>query len=397
MMSQTSKRELVAELRPRYKLGNRSAKQRILSELVAVTGYHRKYAIQLLNHPPQGRTRKRRAPPPKYGGRVRAALEQVWRAANCICGKRLVPALAAFVEALERHDELKLDPETRQLLVGLSPATADRLLQRVRHGERPHGLATTKPGSLLLQAIPIRTFAQWDDAQPGFMEVDLVAHCGSSTHGEYLNSLDMVDVKTRWVELVPLINRSQATVTAAISDCQARLPFRLRGVDSDNGAEFINHDLKRYCEQEGITFTRCRPYRKNDQAYVEQKNWTAVRQTVGYDRYEGPTACAALQALYVPLRLYLNFFQPVMVLVEKQRHGATVTKRYDQAKTPYQRVLDAPEVPEEAKQRLRQLYVTLNPAELLRQIQSRQAALWKLAQPPAHANMSADVPGVTSL
>ena len=396
MMSQTSKRELLAELRPRYTLGNRSAKQRILDELVAVTGYHRKYAIQLLNHPPKGRTRQRRASQPRYGGRVRAALEQVWRAANCICGTRLVPVLAEFVTALESHGELRLDAETRRLLLCISPATADRLLKRARQGLRPHGLGTTKPGSLLLQAIPIRTFAQWDDAQPGFMEVDLVAHCGTSAHGEYLNSLDMVDVKTRWVELAALINRSQATVTAAVSDCQARLPYRLLGVDSDNGSEFINNDFKRYCEKEGITFTRCRPYKKNDQAYVEQKNWTAVRQVVGYDRYEGCTACAALSALYVPLRLYLNFFQPVMVLVEKQRHGAKVKKRYDQAKTPYQRVLDAPEVTEEAKQRLRQLYRTLNPAELLRQIHAHQATLWKLAQPPADANMSTDAPSIAS-
>jgi hypothetical protein len=284
----------------------------------------------------------------------------------------------------------------RRLLLGISPATADRLLKRARQGVRPHGLGTTKPGSLLLQAIPIRTFAQWDDALPGFMEVDLVAHCGTSTHGEYLNSLDMVDVKTRWVELAALTNRSQATVTAAVRDCQARLPYRLLGLDSDNGSEFINNDLKRHCEKEGITSTRCRPYKKNDQAYVEQKNWTAVRQVVGYDRYEGPAACAALHALYVPLRLYLNLFQPVMVLVEKQRHGAKVTKHHDRAKTPYQRVLDAPEVTDEAKQRLRQLYRTLNPAELLRQIHACQDALWKLAQRPVAANIHATVPSTAS-
>jgi hypothetical protein len=387
MMSQTSKRELLAAVRPRYTSGNRTVKRQILDELVASTGYHRKYAIQVLNHPRAGRVKKRGVGRPKYDGRVRAALETIWRAANGICGKRLVPVLTAYVEALERHHELSLDAETRAKLLALSPATADRLLQRVRQGVRPHGLATTKPGTLLKQAIPVRTFAQWDDAQPGFMEVDLVAHCGASAGGEFLNSLDMIDVSTRWVELAALLNRSQATVTAAIRDCQIRLPYPLRGVDSDNGAEFINHDLQRHCEQEQITFTRCRPYKKNDQAYVEQKNWTAVRQVVGYDRYEGQAACAALSALYQPLRLYLNFFQPVMVLVEKQRDGAKVTKRYDTAKTPYQRVLDAPEVAEEVKTRLRQLYVTLNPAALLRQIQTRQQALWKLAVQPSAGTM----------
>ncbi len=185
------------------------------------------------------------------------------------------------------------------------------------------------------------------------------------------------------VELAALRNRSQATVLAALIDCQIRLPYPLRGLDSDNGSEFINYDLKHFCEQEQITFTRCRPYQKNDQAYVEQKNWTAVRQLVGYERYEGDRACTALQALYHVVRLYLNFFQPVMVLVDKQRLGAQVKKRYDVPKTPYQRVLEAPEIDAATKVRLRQLYDTLNPAELLRQIQRRQAALWQLACAPA--------------
>ncbi len=210
-----------------------------------------------------------------------------------------------------------------------------------------------------------------------------MAHCGDSTRGEYLNSLDMVDVKTRWVELAGLRNRSQATVSAAIAECRSRLPYPLLGLDSDNGSEFINDNLKRYCEKAGITFTRCRPYKKNDPAYVEQKNWTAVRQNVGYDRYEGQAAYEALNALYVSLRLYINFFQPVMVLVEKTRDGTKVKKRYDKAQTPYQRILDSPDMAEDVKTQLRQQYATLNPLVLLRQIHARQEALWKLAIPPA--------------
>jgi len=385
MMSQTSKRELLTELRPRYRRAGRPEKQRILNELVATTGYHRKHAIQLLNHLPRRPSGRRRAAKPKYGGQVIAALEQCWQAANGICGKRLVAVLPEYVAALERHGELLLDGETRRLLLSLSAATADRRLKRARQRSRPHGLSATKPGTLLKQAIPVRTFADWDDAQPGFTEVDLVAHCGDSTRGEYLNSLNLIDVKTRWSEFVPLINKSQATVTAAVEECRQRLPYPLLGLDSDNGGEFINATLKRYCEAHKITFTRCRPYKKNDQAYIEQKNWTAIRQTVGYDRYEGQAPCDRLSALYEPLRLYINFFQPVMVLVSKERHGAKVKRRYDQAKTPYQRVLDAPEVDDEVKQRLRQQYATLNPAALLRQIQTHQEALWKLAHQPAAA------------
>ena len=383
MMSQVSKRELLAALRPRYRKAKRSEKQRILSELVATTGYHRKYAIQLLNHAPKRSSGRRRPSKPKYDGRVVVALEQCWQAANGICGKRLVPVLPEYVDALERHGELVLDDETRRLLLSVSPATADRLLKRARERSRPHGLATTKPGTLLKHAIPVRTFADWDDAKPGFTEVDLVAHCGDSTGGEYLNSLNMVDVKTRWTEFVPLINKSQATVTAGIEQCRQRLPYVLLGLDSDNGAEFINNDLKRYCEQHHITFTRSRPYKKNDQAYIEQKNWTTIRQTVGYDRYEGQEPCDRLAALYEPLRLYVNFFQPVMVLVSKERNGAKVKRCYDKAKTPYQRVLDAPEVADDVKDRLRQQYATLNPAALLRQIHEHLEALWKLAHTPA--------------
>lgn len=382
MMSQTSKRELLAELRPRYRRAGRSEKQRILDELVATTGYHRKYAIQVLNQLPHER-RRRRPVKPTYDGRVVAALEQCWRAANGICGKRLVPVLPEYVAALERHGELVLDAETRRLLLQMSPATADRLLKRARERSRPHGLSTTKPGTLLKHSIPVRTFAQWDDAQPGFMEADLVAHCGDTTAGEYLNSLNLVDVKTRWTECVPLLNKGQAAVTAAIEQARQRLPYALRGLDSDNGGEFINPTLKRYCEQHQITFTRSRPYRKNDQAYVEQKNWTAIRQVVGYDRLAGERACAALEAVYQPLRLYINFFQPVMVLRSKERDGAKVKRRYDQAKTPYQRVLEAPEVPDDVKDNLRRQYATLNPAALLRQIEIQLELLWSLAHKPA--------------
>jgi hypothetical protein len=377
MMTIQSKRELLAAVILRYAKAEGRDKEAILDEFVASTGYHRKYAIHLLHHPPAERRRQKRRRRRRYNAKVEFALLDVWKVANCIAAKRLVPCLKEFVEALERHGELRLDPETRALLLSMSISTADRLLRPHRRGPRGRGLATTKPGSLLKESIPVRTFADWDDARPGFVEVDLVAHCGQSADGQYLNTLDMTDIATGWTECLALLNKSQRQVSKAIAAARQRFPFPLLGIDSDNGSEFINANLLRYCDQEGITFTRSREYRKNDQAHVEQKNWSVVRQFVGYDRYEGTTALRKLEALYQALRLYVNFFQPVQKLVAKERVGAQVRKRYDIAKTPYQRALESETVSEDAKRRLRDQYLGLNPAALLRQIETLQEELWR--------------------
>jgi hypothetical protein len=307
-------------------------------------------------------------------------LIQVWQAANCICAKRLVPCMEDFVSALERHGKLQLDAQTRQLLLQISSATADRLLHRERARTKPHGLRTTKPGTLLKHAIPIRTFADWDDKRPGFVEVDLVAHCNDSTASKYLHTLMLTEVATAWTECFALPNRGQKAVKEAIKQLQQQLPFPLLGLDSDNGAEFINANLFSYCKDHGITFTRCRPYKKNDQAYVEQKNWTVVRQIIGYDRYEGPQALELMQTLYQVLRLYVDFFQPVMKLESKKRVGSKVPKKYDIAKTSYRRVWQASEVKVPAKVKLQQQYLSLNPVALLRQIHTLQDQLWPLAK-----------------
>jgi hypothetical protein len=274
---------------------------------------------------------------------------------------------------------LHLDGQTKADLLSISPATADRLLQRERKGYQLHGLGTTKPGTLLKEQIPIRTFSDWDDARPGFLEIDLVAHCGESTHGEYLNSLTMTDIATGWTECLALLNRGQQAVCAAIVQTRSHLPFAVLGLDSDNGAEFINAHLLRYCQEQAITFTRSRPYKKNDQAHVEQKNWSIVRQVVGYGRYEGQTPSQALASLYDLVRLYVNFFQPSLKLVSKERLGSRVKKTYHRAKTPYQRVLDSPQVAQTIKDRLQVQYLTLNPVLLLGQIQLAQSNLWKLS------------------
>lgn len=376
MMTIKSRRELLAAVILRYAKTRGAERERILDEFVASAGYNRKYAIHLLHHPPSERRRQKRRRPRRYNAKVEFALFDVWRVANRIAAKRLVPCLKEFVEALERHGELRLDSETRSLLLSMSISTADRLLRPHRTAARGRGMATTKPGSLLKKGIPVRTFADWDDARPGFAEVDLVAHCGQSADGQYLNSLDMTDIATGWTECLALLNKSQRQVSKAIVAARQRFPFPLLGIDSDNGSEFINANLVRYCEQEKITFTRSREYRKNDQAHVEQKNWSVVRQFVGYDRYEGTTALRKLEALYQVLRLYVNFFQPVQKLVAKERIGAKVRKRYDIAKTPYQRVLESEHVSAECKRWLREQYASLNPAALLRQIEALQEDLW---------------------
>lgn len=208
----------------------------------------------------------------------------------------------------------------------------------------------------------------------------MVAHGGESTSGEYLHSLVLTDIATQWTECIALLNRGEQAVSTAIAHARTLLPVPVLGLDSDNGGEFINHHLVRYCQCEEITFTRCRPYKKNDQCHIEQKNYSIVRQTIGYDRYEGAGAYAALATVYTTLRLYTNFFQPSVQLVSKEREGGKVTKRYDVAQTPYQRMLAAREVKEDVKERLREEYLALNPAALRREIEAAQDALWRLAR-----------------
>jgi hypothetical protein len=380
MMSMQSKRELLTTVSPRYVTASGADKQRILDEFVATTGYHRKYALTLLRHPPPPRrqpiTRPRQR---RYTPVVQRALVRFWEITGRMCSKRLVPGLPALIDALERHDELTLDAQTRNLLLALSPATADRLLAPARRTALPRGRTTTKPGSLLRHHIPIRTFADWDDDRPGFLEIDLVAHGGERSDGEYLHSLVLTDIATHWTECIALRNRGEQAVSAAIAHARTLIPVPVLGLDSDNGSEFINHLLYRYCERERITFTRCRPYKKNDQCHVEQKNDSIVRQIVGYDRYEGEEAYDALSALYLPVRWQTNYFQPSVRLISKLREGSKVTKRYDVAQTPYQRMLTAPEVTDDVKARLGDAYRLLNPAAIHRELTGGQQRLWRLA------------------
>ena len=380
MMSQRSKRELLVAIQPRYLQANRTGKRQILDEFVATTGYHRKYAIRVLNHGPKPKGRKKPGRRKIYQGAVVGELEKIWEIYGRICSKRLQPFLAEGIAILERCQEIELEGEVKRLLLSMSRATIDRCLRNARFTHPQHGLSTTKPGSLLKQAIPIRTFTPWEEERPGFLEIDLVAHCGQTTEGVYLNTLTATDLATGWTECRALPNKSQAAVTKAIEAMRHDLPFPMLGLDSDNGSEFINDTLYRYCLAEHITFTRSRPYQKNDQAHVEQKNWSVVRHTVGYDRLETPAELDLLASIYHLLRLYINFFQPVLKLTAKTRVDGRTVRTYDQATTPYRRVLALDTLPLEIKARLTAQYVQLNPVALRAAIDAKVALLWKIVR-----------------
>lgn len=269
---------------------------------------------------------------------------------------------------------LDLEPEIREKLLTISSATVDRMLGKVRRRERTSAQSRTRPGSLLKKNVPIRTFADWDEEheRPGFAEADLVAHCGSSMEGSFLHTLTLTDVASGWTECLALLYRDQETTLRALRVGRDRMPFRLLGLDTDNGTEFLNYLLLSYCEQEKITFTRSRAYKKNDQCRVEQKNGAIVRRFVGYDRYEGIRPCRILSELYQTLRLYVNYFQPSMKLLSKKREGAKVKKTYDEAKTPCQRLLASDRIPQEVKDRLRCRQHELDPVALLKEIDRLQ-------------------------
>ena len=324
-MSLKSKRELLEVVRPRYLKANKVEKQKMLDEFTSATGYHRKHAIRVLNNQVQvqnhlkGKTKTYKT---IYRGEVVQALEQIWE----ICSKRLQPYLPEAIRVLERCKEINITKETKELLLEISSASIDRCLRPVRI-KSPHGLSTTKPGSLLKNLIPVRTFTAWDEERPGFMEIDLVAHCGNTTAGQYLNTLTCSDLSSGWTDVTTLPRRSQEAVSEAIHLMRQRLPFPLLGIASDNGSEFINDLLYRYCLDAKITCTRSRPYQKNDQAHVEQKNWSVVRHAVGYDRWATDQEFAILESIHDDLRLYINFFQPSFKLIAKERLDHKTLKR----------------------------------------------------------------------
>jgi len=326
---------------PRYQQAPRAEKQRILDEFCRVTGYHRKSALRLLNGPvPARHPPPRRRRTPTYGIRVIQLLVAIWRAAGYPWSLRLKALLPLWLPWA--RPRFRVPPALEAQLLRLSPRQMDRRLAPYRRPGRTGRYGGTKPGTLLKHHIPLRT-DRWDVTVPGFTEIDLVAHGGDSGDGEFAHSLNLTDIHTTWVETRAVLGRGQYAVQQALEELRQVLPFRLQGIDSDNGSEFINAHLVRYCQRHGIQFTRGRPYKKNDNAHIEQKNWTHVRKLVGYVRYDAPAAVAALNALYrQELRLFQNLFLPSVKLLRKVRVGARIRRVYDRPQTPFERVQACP-------------------------------------------------------
>lgn len=390
---------VIRQLSSRFQRSSKKERGRMLNEVVHLTGYTRSYAAFVLRNcgtkhvrivggrrvifipgqaRPGGSKRQRTG---HYSTKAfLEVLQQFWALSDGLCGKRLTVFLREVLPLIERQGTMpRLDGTIRNQLLHVSPATVDRLLAKTKCQSRLTMRSRTRPGTLLKHHIPVKTFADWDNVQPGFCEMDLVAHDGSSAFGEYCQSLNLTDVASAWTETMGVQNKAQVHVFDGLQQIRTQLPFPLRGLNSDNGGEFINDQLNRYCQAEHITFTRGRPYKKNDNCYVEQKNYSIVRRTVGHYRYDTPEQLRLLNELYRLLRLYTNFFLPVMKLQEKRRVGSKLTRRYDAPQTPFRRLLAHPGVSAKVKDNLIKQYDTLDLVALKRQLNRLQQKLFRSA------------------
>jgi hypothetical protein len=373
-----TRKELTTALAERYRSANREDKGRILDEFTGLTGMHRKHAMRLLSGKPH--SSKRRVRHRIYEETERNALVLLWEAGDRVCGKRLKALMPILLDSMERHGHIELAPEIRSKLLSMSAATIDRALRPIR--ER-NGRPRRRPAAnALRRSIPVRTSADWNNPPPGFVEADLVAHSGPSAHGSFVQTLVLTDIATGWTECAPLLVREQHLLSSVLTELRKELPFALLGLDTDNDTVFMNETLKTYGEQAGVVFTRCRPYQKNDQAFVEQKNGAVVRRMVGYRRFEGLEAAKLLAELYRSVRLFVNFFQPSFKLIGKERDGARVRKNYSAPATPHQRLISDARVSEAIRARVNEMSANLDPVILLRHIRAMQERLVTLADAP---------------
>ncbi len=385
-LTMSQRRAVTKTIATRYKRADKVAKGVILDELCATTHWHRNHARKALAAALKPRVVRPRAPrAPKYTAEVVVALRFCWAVLGAPTGKRLAPMMAELVPTLRRFEELRVTEETAAALVVMSAATIDRRLAPDRARLTLRGRSHTKPGSLLKDAIPIRTWAQWDDAVPGFVEIDLVGHEGGNAVGEHCYTLTVTDIATGWTENRSVRNKARKWVIAALDEVAHVMPFPVIGVDSDNGSEFINHHLLDWCERRSVTFTRSRPGNCNDGAHVEQKNWAVVRTVVGYHRYDTSAELLLLNKIWVLQSQMTNYFLPQQKLVSKVRDGAKVTKKYDQATTPHRRAERHEAVTSQDKTILSDTYTDLNPAAVQRQIQALTSELLTLTTSKARA------------
>jgi len=383
MMSNGSRKEYLHEIQERYWFAPRKEQGNILDEFCRICGYNRKYAIRILNILPKEKKlqkKKRRGRPKRYHEEhILQFLRQLWEATNLACSKRLKAMIPMWLPFYEHTYDVELSSEIKQSLMTISHSTIDRLLKpfRARYGKI--GLSTTKPGSILKQHIPIKV-NQWDETKPGFLEADTVAHCGTSLAGMFVYTVNTVDIATGWTEQRACWGKGEYGVFQAIESIEQSIPFRLRGFDSDNGGEFLNWRLLKYLthRKRPVQYTRSREYHKDDNAHIEGKNWTHVRQYLGYRRFDHQDYVHLLNELYTSAwRLLFNFFLPSMKLIDKQRIGSKTIKRHDTPKTPYQRVLESRYISTELKQQLREQYRSLNPFLLQRTIKQKITAIFR--------------------
>jgi hypothetical protein len=393
-MTHAARAELADAIRVRYRSATGKQKRKILDEFVASTGYHEKSAIRVLNGQAVKEGRQTRNRPSIYDEAARGALIVLWEASDRVCGKRLKALLPILLPAMERHGHLNLDATIRAKVLAMSAATVDRLLRAPRSVTRSKKRRRIEPEPR--RRIPLRTFADWNEPSPGGMEMDLVAHCGPVNRGSYIHSLVLTDIASGWTEAAPLVVRESSLVVETLERIRVGLPFALRALDVDNGTEFVNDRLIEYCLSHGIELTRSRPYRKNDQAWIEQKNGAVVRKLLGYQRFEGIAAAKAITRLYGASRLFVNFFQPSFKLAAKHREGAQVSKRYHPPQTPCERLLQDEGTPETAKMKMREIAAALDPLKLLEEMRAMQAHLATLADGEIPPSVTAEPPDLAA-